>query len=351
MRRTVLLFAMAFLVAACGPPPPAPVKPETQTFIQPFTIRVLDAKDRPVELAKVVLTAQKGSPQGSAHYETDKLGEVNLAWRPQVVNYTAGSHSRDEVFDLLSRFQYVIAKKGYFPARGMAEAAARGRRLYDPNLKTLSREPVLAPKSETVILRRLGEVFGGQLTGKPLSDPLIARLMAFHKDMVLVASHLGVAFAWPAFVLDRQCLTLQFAWRGGSWADLGHAPLLAQVTTGAILPFARAVGEELSGLPGVIEAALVVVSETTPPNDPHALPEKATIKLRAPLEAYRLLAANGISPDGFLTKYPPRLKVEKPPRSAETAPSQATRQPQAPQHPQASQPPQPPQPPPGGGPR
>jgi len=320
MRKTAVLFVLAFLIAACGPPPAEPIKPETQTFTQPIAIRVLDAKDRPVAMAQVGLIAKSGQPQGPAQQQTNQQGEISIAWRPQVVNHTAGGQSRDEVFDLMSRVEYVISKPGFFPARGVVEAAAHGRRLYDPALKSLGREPILSLKSETVVLRRLEVVFGGELMGRPLSDPLIARLMAFHKDMVLVAPHLGVAFAWPAFVLEEKKLTLHFAWRGAAWATLGHAPILAQVTAGSLLPFARAVGEELAGLSGVKQVGLEVLSETTPPDDPYALPEKTRINLSAPLTAYKLLAANGITPDDFLLKYPPRLTVEKPPRSADTAP-------------------------------
>jgi hypothetical protein len=320
MPKTAVLFMLALILTACGAPPPAPVKPEAQNFIQPLALRVLDSMDRPVELAKINLTAKSGQPKGPADYETNEFGEVKISWRPKVVNHTAGSRSRDEVFNLVSDIEYAISKKGFFPARGLIKAEARGRRLYDPDLKSLSREPVLSLKSETVVLRRLGEVYGGSLAGKPSNHPLVKRLGAFYNDMVLVAPHLGVKFAWPAFVLENEKLVIQFAWQGASWAGLGHAPLLAQVTAGSLLPFARAVGEELTQLPGVANVALQVLSETTPPDDPHALPAKTRITLTAPLEAYNALAANQISPDVFLQKYPPSLTVEKPPRSANPAP-------------------------------
>lgn len=322
MPKTAILFALAFLLAACGAPPPAPVKPETQKFTQPLLLRVLDSRDRPVSNAQVDLTAKKGSPMGALRVETDKHGEAAISWRPQVVDLTAGSRSRDEVFDLVSQLEFTISKTGFFPARGRMETVARGRRLYDPDLKPLDREPVLSQKTETVVLRRPEEVFGGQLKGKPLNDPLVERLMKFHESMALVAPHLGVDFAWPAFVSDGKKLFMHFNWQGASWAGLSRAPLLGQVTAGSLLPLARAVGEELSGLPGVNHVALQVLSKTTPEGDPHALPSKTRITLTAPLDAYLAMAANKISSDEFLLKFPPSLSVEKPPRSTQSAPAE-----------------------------
>lgn len=321
MRKPAILLAAAFILAACGAPPPAPVAPQTQKFTQPLLLRVLDSMDRPVGKAKVVFKATKGAPIGASEMETDKYGEAPIAWNPQVVDYTAGSKSRDEVFDLLSQLEFTISKKGFFPEKGSIKAEARGRRIYDPKLKTLGHEPVLRLKSETVVLHRLSEVFGGSLKGKPLSEPLVRRLMKFHQGMALVVPHLGVDFAWPAFVLNDQKLLMHFTWRGASWATLGHAPLLAQVTASSLLPLARAVGEELSELPGVNQVALQVISETAPPDDPYALPSKTRITLSAPLEIYRAMAVNRISPDELLQKYPPSLAVEKPPRSAPAQPT------------------------------
>ncbi len=321
MRKFALLITIALILTACGAPPPAPIKPETQKFTQPILLRVLDSRDRPVNGAKVELIAKKGASIGPSKIETNKHGEVAVSWRPQVDNHTAGSQSRDELFDLVSQFEFHTNKTGFFPVRGRIEAEARGRRLYDPNLKSLGREPILSLKSETVIMRRLGEVFGGSLRGKPLNDPLVSQLMKFHEGMALVVPHLGVEFAWPAFVLDGKKLTMHYSWRGASWAGLSRAPILGQVTAGALLPLARAVGEELAGLPGVKHTALQVLSETTPPNDPYALPFKTRVTLTAPLSAYKALAANQVSPDEFLLKYPPSLSVEKPPRSAQSAPT------------------------------
>ena len=320
MRKPAVLLMTAFLLAACGPPPPAPVKPETQNFVQPMLLRVLDSMDRPIKQAKVELIAKKGAPIGALRAETDRFGEVKIPWRPQVANHTAGSRSRDEVFDLASQAEFTISKTGFFPARGRIEAMVRGRRLYDPHLKALSREPVLSLQSETVVMRRLGEVFGGSLRDKPANDPLVSRLMKFHESMALVAPHLGLAFAWPAFVLDAGKLSMNFSWKGASWAGPSRAPLLGQVTAGSLLPMARAVGEELSTLPGVKHITLQVLSETTPPDDPHALPSKTRVSMTAPLAAYKALAANQVSPDEFLFQYPPSLAVEKPPRSAQGAP-------------------------------
>lgn len=323
MRKTAVLLILAFVLAACGAPPPAPIKPEKQKFTQPFVLRVLDSMDRPVAMSKVKLTAKNGRPQGPAEYETDKFGQIKIAWWPEVVNYTAGSQSRDEVFDLLSRVEYSIIKKGFFPAKGIIEVKARGRRLYDPNLQTLSREPILSLRTETVVLRRLGEVYGGSLAKRPPDSALIKQLSAFFNDMVFVAPHLGVKFAWPAFVLDQKKLTIQFTWQGASWAGLGHAPLIGQVTAGSLLPLARATGEELSQLPDVENVALQVVSETTPPDDPHALPGKTTISMTAPLKAFIGLAANQVSSDAFIQKYPPSITVKNPPRSASPKPAQS----------------------------
>lgn len=323
MLKIALWLVTAFMLAGCGAPPPAPVEPETQKFVQPLLLRVLDSMDRPVGKAKLELKAKMGSPIGASQIETNQYGEAAISWRPKVINHTADSKSRDEVFDLLSQLQFTIYKKGYFPARGSLGAEARGRRFYDPNLKALGREPVLRLKSETVVLRSLGEAFGGSLKGKPLNDPLVSQLMKFHRSMALVVPHLGVEFAWPAFLLDGKNLTLNFDWRSASWATLGHAPFLAQVTAGALLPLARAVGEELSTLQDVDNVSLKVLSETTPPDDPYALPTTAKVTLSSPHAAYEKLAANKMSPDEFLRKYPPSLAVNKPPRSAQSAPAPA----------------------------
>jgi hypothetical protein len=320
MRKAGLLLVIAFLLAACGPPPPAPMEPQSQKFTQPLLLRVLDSMDRPVASAKVELKGNKGVPIGASKTQTDKNGEVAISWSPQVVDHTAGTKSRDEVFDLVSQAEFTITKKGFFPAQGLIKAEARGRRIYDPKLKALGSEPVISTKSETVVLRRLGEVLGGDLRGKPLSDPLVSRLMKFHQSMALVVPHLGLDFSWPAFVTERNKLTLKFDLRSASWATLGHAPLLGKVTAGALLPLARAVGEELSGLPGVSRIALQVLSETTPPDDPYALPTVTRVTLTAPQAAYSQLAANRVSPDELLHKYPPSMAVEKPPRSAGSAP-------------------------------
>jgi hypothetical protein len=323
MRKIVLSLVIAFMLAGCGAPPPAPVEPETQKFVQPLLLRVLDSMDRPVGKAKLELKAKMGNPIGADTLETDKFGEAAISWSPKVINYTAGSKSRDEVFDLLSQLEFTVVKKGYFPARGSLRAEARGRRLYDPNLKTLGREPVLRLKSETVILRHLNEVLGDDLKSKPLNDPLVGQLMKFHRSMALVVPHLGVEFAWPAFLLNGKNLTLNFNWRSASWATLGHAPFLAQVTAGALLPLARAVGEELNTPRDVDNVSLSVLSETTPPDDPYALPTTAKVTLNAPHAAYVKLAANQMSPDEFLRKYPPSLAVQKPPSSAHSAPAPA----------------------------
>jgi hypothetical protein len=319
MRQIVLLLMTVFLLAGCGAPPPAPVEPETQKFIQPLLLRVLDSMDRPVDKAMVVLNAKAGAPIGASKLATNQYGEAAVSWSPKVVDFTAGSKSRDEVFDLLSQLEFTISKKGYFPARGSLKAEARGRRLYDPNLKPLSHEPVLRLKSDTVVLRRSAEVFGGRLKGKPLSDPLVSQLMKFYQSMALVVPHLGVEFAWPAFLLESKNLTLNFDWHSASWATLGHAPFLAKVTAGSLLPLARAVGEELSTLPDVDNISLKVLSEITPPDDPYALPTTAKVTLSAPHAAYVKLAANQMSPDEFLRNYPPSLAVKKPPRSAQSA--------------------------------
>jgi len=324
MRNYFVTLALLLSIAACGAPPPEPAQPRARDFTQPLVFRVLNSMDRPVGQARIALQARKGQPLGQASLATDEYGEATVAWRPQVADHTKGTASKDEVFDLASQLDFTVSKPGYFPARGTLEALAKGRRLYDPKLKGLSSEPVLAAETATVVLRRPAEVLGGELAGRPLDGPLTGALLKFHEGMALVIPHLGVEFAWPAFVLRQKELTMRFGWRGASWAGLGEAPLLGQVTAGSLLPLARAVGEELAGLPGVARVSLEVLAESTPPDDPYALPAKSTVSLGAPLKAYAALAANQMTPDQFLVKHPPGLAVVEPPRTAsppDTAPA------------------------------
>ncbi|KMY68805.1 hypothetical protein AAU61_04210 [Desulfocarbo indianensis] len=324
MRNYLAILALLLFIAACGAPPPEPAQPRAGDFSQPLVFRVLDSMDRPVGQARIALQARKGQPTGPADLATDKYGEATVAWRPQMVDHTKGTSSKDEVFALASQLDFTVSKPGYFPARGTLEALAKGRRLYDPKLKGLSSEPVLAAKTATVVLRRPAEVLGGELAGRPLDGPLSGALLKFHAGMALVVPHLGVEFAWPAFELRQQELTMRFGWRGASWTGLGEAPLLGQVTAGSLLPLARAVGEELAGVPGVDRVRLEVLAESTPPDDPYALPAKSTVSLVAPLQAYAALAANQMTPDQFLVKHAPSLAVEEPPRTAsqpDTAPA------------------------------
>ncbi len=318
MRYAALLLALALVLAGCAAPPPAPPQPRAQDFTQPLALRVLDSRDRPLAGAKVELSPRQGSPLGRAVLVCDRQGEVRFSWRPKVVDHTAGSQVRDKVFDLVSELDYVVRKPGFFPARGRLRAVARGRRLVDPQLKRLGREPLLLAKTEVVVLRRLEEVFGGGLAGRPLEGPVMRRLLAFHRSMAPVLPHLGVEFAWPAFVQEGGRLRLRFAWRGAAWAGLSRAPLLGQVTASALLPLARAVGEELVPLGGVRRLVLEVVSETTPAHDPYALPTLTRVSLAAPVPAYRDLAAGRLSPDAFLARHPPRLVRVPPPRSADS---------------------------------
>jgi hypothetical protein len=304
----------AALLAAAGPgcrqEPAPPRPPRAELYQQEMSFRVLDSRDRPVAGARVALTPRQGRPLGRTPLATGPQGRARVDWRPALQRL---GDSRDQLFDLVTRADYRVEAPGFFPAVGRVEGRGRGRRFSEAELKAMNVTPQLRPLVETVVLRRMSEALGGELAGRPAQDPLVRRVMAFHQSLSPVLPHLGVGFGWPAFVLRGDGLAVRLQWRGGAWSGLSRAPLVGQVTAGALMPLARAVGEELAPAPGVERITLVVLGELPPPDDPHALPGKAVVSLEAPQEAYQALAAGRLSPDAFLARHRPEMELTQAP--------------------------------------
>jgi hypothetical protein len=299
----------------CRPDPAPPRPPRPEIYTQEITFRVLTSRDRPVAGAVVRLEPRQGRPLGETPLTTGPQGVAGVSWRPGLKELAQGS--RDRLFDLVTSLDYRVEAPGFFPAAGRVEGRGRGRRFSQAELKSMNERPVLRPLVELVVLRRLAEAMGGELSGRTAGDPLFQRLLAFHRSLAPVLPHLGVGFDWPAFELRQGRLSLRLQWRGGSWSGLSRAPLLGRVAAGALLPVARAVGEELAPAPGVEDIRLVVAGELPPPDDPLALPGQAVISLQAPQASYRKLASGRLSPDRFLDRHRPQLELsEAPPARA-----------------------------------
>jgi hypothetical protein len=213
----------------------------------------------------------------------------------------------------VTQTKYLVEAEGFMPASGVMQGRDTSRRVASPILKSLSRQAVLRPLAETVVLRSRKDFLGGELANRPLHDPLAVRCLAFEQSLRPVAGKLGAEFAWPAFVLKGSSLNLHFAWKGAAWGGLDSAPITAKVVVGAGMPLALACGEELVPLPGIKELSLKFFSEVLPANDPYALPQKAAVILSAPAEAYQELAKGKLTPDQFLLKYPPVLQKDRAP--------------------------------------
>ncbi|MFZ5585900.1 MAG: hypothetical protein ACOZHQ_08225 [Thermodesulfobacteriota bacterium] len=308
--RLAWLPVLALLAACAGQAPPAqePAPPDQE---QPLVIRVLDAKDNPVAGARVDITARAGQPARPGPYVTDGLGLLSLSWRPQVVEDSAAGRVSDRIFSYVSRLDYRIEQAGFLPATGSLEAVGHGRSMAQAELKKLDRAPLLTRQTRTVNLRRLADLLGPGLAGRPEGDPLAARCLAYYQKNRDLMAELGVRFAWPSFVLRGQRLSVRLDWAGQTWAAMGKAPLIAQVALGSGVPIAITLGEDLLPAPGVAELSLEILDTIAPQGqDAHAAPQRVRVELAAPAPVFAELAAGRLTPDAFLLKHPPRLIEE-----------------------------------------
>lgn len=310
LARLALIAGLAALSACAGqaPPPPEPPPPPRE---QPLTFRVLDAKDNPVAGARVAIAAKAGQPGQPGPYLTDEMGLLRLDWQPQAVEETGGGQMRDRIFSYVTRLDYRIEKEGFLASGGSLEAIGHGRTMAQAELKKLDRAPVLTRQTRTVNLRRLTDLLGPGLAGRPEGDPLRSRCLAYYQKNRDLMAELGTRFAWPSFVLRGQRLSVRLDWAGRTWSAMAKAPLIAQVALGAGVPAAITLGEDLLPAPGVGEVSLEIL-DTMPPQgqDIHAAPVRVRVELSAPAPVFADLAAGRLSPDAFLLKFPPRLIEE-----------------------------------------
>ena len=309
-----LAAALCLLLAtACAtPPPPAAPPPSVK---QALVFRVLDARDRPVAGARVRLKALAGGPESPGPHFTDPKGELRLNWKPRVESASRPAGIYDQIFSITTRLEYQVGAPGFFPAGGVMAAEGRTRRMASPELRSLDRRDRPTPLTRVVVLRRTGDLYGGELSRRPAGDALLRRLADFHQSMSPVTPHLGVEFAWPAFSLRNRELTVAFNWRGAVWSGLAQAPLQAQMTASAGMPLALACGQELLPLPGVERVRLLATGEIPQPNDPYAMPERATWSLAAPARDMIDLARGALSPREFLRRNTPAVEITSPPAS------------------------------------
>ncbi len=276
---------------------------------QEVLIRVLDTRDRPVAGAQVTFTPLAGSPARPGPFRTDRQGELRLQWKPRVEDLGKEQGLSDRILRLVSRLDYQVQAPGFFPTQGRLERSGQQRTMSSPELRGLDRRDRLVPLVATVVLRRPRELLAGDLARRRLDDPLVKRLLEFHRRMRPVVLHLGVDFAWPAFSLRGKELALIMQWRGTPWAGLAQAPLKARVVASAGMPLVLACGQDLLPLPGVERLAVEVKSEVSPPGDPYALPAQAVVRISAPAGQVLALAQGRLSPDDFLMDNQPVLET------------------------------------------
>jgi len=308
MRRPLAGTALALLLLPLllAAVPPGGAAPSSR--LQEVLIRVLDTRDRPVAGAQVHLTPLAGSPVRPGPFRTDRRGELRLQWKPKVEDLGRKSGLSDRILRFLSRLEYQVKAPGFFPAQGRLERSGQERVMSSPELRGLDRRDRLTPLVATVVLRRPAELLAGELARRSPQDPLVKRLLAFHRQLEPVLPHLGVEFAWPAFSLRGKELKVILRWRSTPWAGLAQAPLKARVVASAALPLTLACGQDLLPLPGVERLAVEVESELTPPGDPYALPARAVVRLAAPVGQVLDLARGRLSPDDFLMDNEPVLE-------------------------------------------
>lgn len=304
------------LLAACSGPAPAPGPgpgeargPGQQTVSQKVVIRVLDAKDRPIPGAEVVITPRAGRPQDPGPHRTDARGELRLEWLPQERDELQKLHSRDQVLTYESKLTFAVKAEGFLDGLGALEGSGRYRSLDSPELTSLGNKLSLGQLSDTLVLRRPRDLLGPGLDKRPDHDPVVARCLAFFHKYRLVAPRLGAEFAWPSFSLKGSELTLAFSWRGITWGGLKAAPLAARVAITSGAPLAVAAGKDLLPLEGIKGLVIEFHHALPPGGDLRAAPQPAKVVLAAPAGDVINLARGATSTDNFLLAHPPALMM------------------------------------------
>ena len=210
--------ALCFCLGACASTPPA--RKLAPPADQKIRFRVLDSLDRPLAGAKISMTPVYGRPRAPGPFVTDLSGQATVLWVPQTIDDTKGTHIQDQVVTFLTQADYKVEAAGYMPANGVISGRDASRQVVSEKLKSLDRQADLRPLARVVVLRGKRDLLGGDLAKRPLEDSLVKRCFAFHQDMQPVALQLGADFAWPAFVLNGQHLSLHFDWKGITWEAL-----------------------------------------------------------------------------------------------------------------------------------
>ncbi|RJX36263.1 MAG: hypothetical protein C4525_01575 [Desulfarculus sp.] len=274
---------------------------------QPLSFRVLDSRDRPLTTARLTVEPLAGRPAARGPYQADEEGVIHLMWRPQVID-EMGPKVSDRVYLVRSALNWRVEAPGCFPALGTIDLRDKSRQVQAPELKALNRQAKISPYGTVVVLRRLREVWGGGLAGRPDGDPLKRACLAFAQSHGPVANRLGASWAWPAFVYEGRTLTLRLEWLGAPWRGAEEAPLAARVGLMAGLPLFMAAGQELLPLPGVENLSLVFLNKYYPGNDEHAMAKQAQVTITAPAASVQALAQGRLGVGPFLAAHPPALR-------------------------------------------
>ena len=273
---------------------------------QEIFFRVLDSHDNPQGKAQLTTEALAGAPATPPPFTARQDGMIHFAWLPVAQRGTGpggDQHTRWK-----SVFRWRISAPGFLPTWGTVDLEESSRRMADPKLASLNREAKFAPHGETVVLRRVGELFAFKVPDPPDKDSLAHACLNFRAKNGGVARRLGARFAWPAFDRQDRRLDMLFDWVGAPWGSSAPAPLVARVALLTGLPLMLAAGQELPQLPGVDTLRLIFHSSIAPQGDELAMPEPAQVVLSAPLSQVRRLARGEISAGAFMAAHPPRLK-------------------------------------------
>ena len=292
------------LLLALAPAPARAAEPEGQEV----RFLVLDSHDRPVAGAVIRFTPRAGAPAGKSKLTTGPDGRAEVTWLPRRKDLTKGLQTKDQITGLETDFSYRVEAKGHAPALGQIKRATRAVKMSDETFASLERKADLRPIQEAVTLRPMSEMLAGELARAGAANAVARRCLAFHQANAEVAFSLGAPFAWPAFSLKKGALTLRFNWQPGEgMVQPGQNELAQLMARESGLPLAIAAGLELLPLKGVRTLNLELNTELTPPDDPHALPQRKALIISAPAKDYQALAKGALDPDAFLARHQPKL--------------------------------------------
>lgn len=295
-----VLLAVGAALALAAPAPAAE---------QEFFFRVLDSHDRPITTAQLIPEPLAGKPENAPPFKANAAGVIRLSWVPSATQ--EGPPGGDRITRWRSAFRWRISAPGYLPAVGSVDLQDKSRQMADPRLANLNRQAKLAPRGETVVLRKAAELFGWPVPDPPEKDPLARACLAFRAKNARVARRLGARFAWPAFGKEGSRLNIYFDWTGAPWGSSAPAPLAARVAALTGLPLLIAAGQDLPPLPQVKSLRLVFHSSIAPAGDEYAMAIPARVIITAPLEQVRRLARGQMGAGAFLADNPPRLERDR----------------------------------------